>query len=166
MLKIYPVETNKDIENARKLFEEYADFVKELMGKYSHSWADYHYHKILNEAQSIPEEYIHPKGCLLLAKYQDEITGCIAISEIETDLCELKRLYVKPQFRRMGIGRKLSEAIIKKAAQLKYKRIFLHTNVELFIDAKDLYLSLGFKETTHIDGSPFKGSVRMELELR
>lgn len=162
MLKIYPFETEEDTENAKKLLKEYADFLKELMGKHSQSWVDYHHHKILNEANSLPREYISPKDCILLAKYKDEIASCIAISKINTNLCHLKRLYIKPQFRRMGIGRKLTEAIIKKAVQLKYKRIFLHTNVKLLIGVKELYLSFGFKETRHINGSPLKGSVRME----
>ena len=86
------------------------------------------------------------------------------MSEIAEGLCELKRIYVKPQFRRMGIGNRLADAIIKKAILLNYKRMRLGTNT-LFIGAKELYISLGFKETGHIEGSPLKDSVNMELKL-
>ena len=79
-------------------------------------------------------------------------------------MCELKRIYVRPQFRRMGIGRQLANAIIEKAAELKYKQMRLGTN-EVFTGAKELYLSLGFKETGHIEGSPLKSSVYMERNL-
>ena len=165
MLKIYPVETVKDFEVIKQLFTEYANYIFELFNPHSLPLAQRLSKKAINEANNLPGEYVLPKGCLLLAEYKNEIAGCIAISEIEDDLCELKRLYVKPQYRRMGIGRKLAEAIIKKAAQLKYKLMRLDTNKVLFIGAEPLYSSLGFVETGHIEGSPLESSVHMELEL-
>ena len=77
---------------------------------------------------------------------------------------KLKRIYIKPQFRRIGIGKRLADAVIEKAVQLKYKQMRLDTS-EFFIGAKELYASLGFKETGHIEGSPLKNSVHMELKL-
>jgi ribosomal protein S18 acetylase RimI-like enzyme len=165
MLKIFPVKTDKDLEIVKELFIEYADFLKELLGKHDRSWADYQNQKAFKEANNLPGEYAMPKGCILLAKYQNEIAGCIAISEITIGLCELKRIYVKPQYRRMGIGKKLADTVIKKAAQLNYERMRLDTN-DLFLGAKELYTSLGFKEIGHIVASPLKSSVHMELKLR
>ncbi|HEG43999.1 MAG TPA: N-acetyltransferase [Phycisphaerales bacterium] len=165
MLKIYPVETDEDLEVVKELFVEYADCIFELVRPYSLSLAKRLSEKALREANGLPGEYAKPKGCILLAEYKGAIAGCIAVSEIAEGVCEFKRIYVKPKFRRMGIGKKLSDEIIKKATHLQYKRMHLHTNEDLFIGAKELYTSLGFKETGHIEGSPLKNSVYMELEL-
>ncbi len=164
MLKIYPAKTDKNLEIAKQLFTVYADYIFELLNPHSVSLAERLGQKTLDEADNLPGEYVLPKGCILLAEYQGVIAGCVAVSEIVEDLCELKRLYVKPQFRRMGIAKKLADAVIEKAVQLKYKRMRLDTN-ELFIRAKKLYVLLGFEETGHIEGSPLKNSVHMELKL-
>ncbi len=164
MLKIYLAETRKDIEAVKRLFTVYADYIFELLSPHSISLAECLRQKALDEAKNLPGKYTIPTGCILLAKYKDEIAGCVAVSEIARDLCELKRLYVKPNFRRIGIGKNLAKAIIEKAVQLKYKRMRLGTN-EFFLGAKELYRSLGFKETGHIEGSPLKSSVYMELKL-
>ncbi len=165
MLKIYPVETDEDLEIVRGLFVEYADFLFEVFSPHSVALAKRVVQKTLDEAESLPREYALGKGCVLLAKYQGAIAGCIAVSEIAEGVCELKRIYVKPEFRRMGIGRKLSDEIIAKARQLEYKRMRLITNDEVLLGAKDLYTFLGFKEAGHIEGSPLKNSVQMELKL-
>jgi putative acetyltransferase len=164
MLKIFPVETNEDLEVVKQLFTVYADYIFELLSPHSLPLAERLRAKALNEANNLPGEYVLPKGCILLAKYKEKIAGCIAVSEIAGNICELKRLYIKPQYRRMGMGRKLTEAIIKKATQLQYKRMRLDTN-SLFVGAKPLYSSFGFVETGHIEGSPLKSSVHMELKL-
>ncbi|MBN2591104.1 MAG: GNAT family N-acetyltransferase [Sedimentisphaerales bacterium] len=166
MLKIYPVETVKDFKVIKQLFTEYANYIFELFSPHSLPLAERLSRKALNEADNLPGEYAMPKGCILLAEYQGSIAGCVAVSEITENVCELKRLYVKPQCRRKGIGRNLAEAIINKAAQLKYKRMRLDTNKVLFIGAEPLYSSLGFVETGHIEGSPLQSSVHMELNLR
>ena len=164
MLKKFPVETNEDLEAVKQLFTVYTDYLFEVLSPHSLSLAQRIRQKVLDEANDLPGEYAAPKGYILLAEYKDETAGCIAISEITTGLCELKRIYIKPQFRRMGIAKKLSDAIIEKAGQLEYKRMRLHTN-ELFAGAKELYTLLGFEEIGHIEGSPLKASVHMELEL-
>ena len=160
MIKIFPVATNEDIEIVKELFVEYADFLNEILGERKPSRADYYNQKILEEVNDLPDEYAAPKGCILLAEYKNEVAGCIAISEITAGLCELKRLYVKPQFRRMGIGKKLVNAVIKKAAELNYERICLIAG-DLLPVAKELYISLGFE----VKGSAVKSSVHMELKL-
>ena len=165
MLKIYPVEADEDLEIVRGLFVEYADCIFELVRPHSLSLAKRLSEKALKEANCLPGEYTKPKGSILLAEYEGAIAGCIAVSEIAEGVCEFKRIYVKPQFRRMGIGKKLSDEIIEKARHLQYKRMRLHTNDELFIGAKELYTSIGFKETGHIERSPLKNSVHMELKL-
>ncbi len=165
MLEIFAAKTDEDIEIAKQLFTVYADYIFELLNPHSVSLAERLRRKALDEADNLPGEYVMPKGCILLAEYQGAIAGCVAVSEIAGDLCELKRLYVKPQCRRMGIGKRLADAVIKKAAQLNYERMRLDTNNDLLLGAKELYISLGFKETGHIEASPLKSSVHMELKL-
>jgi len=115
MLKIFPAQTDEDIEAVKQLFTVYVDYLFEVLNPHSSSLAQRIRQKVLDEADNLPGEYVLPKGCILLAEYQGVITGCVAASEIVEDLCELKRLYVKPQFRRMGIGKKLADAVIEKA---------------------------------------------------
>ncbi len=165
MLKVYPAQTDKDIKAIKQLFIVYADYIFELFKPHSVSLAERLSQKILDEADNLPGEYAAPKGCILLAEYKDEIAGGIAISEITDGQCELKRIYVTPHLRQMGIGKRLADAVIKKATQLNYERMRLDTNNDLFLGAKELYASLGFKETGHIEGSPLKSSVHMELKL-
>jgi len=164
MLKIFPAETEEDLEAVKQLFTVWANYIFETLSPHSLSLAERLRQKALDEANNLPGEYVIPKGCILLAEYQGMIAGCVAVSEIAGDLCELKRLYVKPHFRRMGIGKNLANAIIEKAVQLKYKRMRLGTN-EFFTGVKELYSLLGFEETGHIEGSPLKSSVYMELKL-
>jgi ribosomal protein S18 acetylase RimI-like enzyme len=164
MLKIYPAETEEELEAVKQLFTVYADYIFEVFSPHNFSLAERIRQRTLDEANNLPGEYAMPKGCILLAEYQGAIAGCVAVSEIAGELCELKRLYVKPYFRRMGIGKNLANAIIEKAVQLKYKRMRLGTN-ELFTGAKELYSSLGFKEAGHIESSSLKSSVYMELKL-
>ena len=164
MLKIHPAETEEDFEAVKQLFTALANYIFETLSPHSLSLAQRIRQKVQDEANDLPGEYVIPKGCILLAKYKGVIAGCVAVSEIAEELCELKRMYVKPQFRRIGIGKRLADAVIEKAVQLKYKRMRLSTS-EFFIGAKELYVSLGFKETGHIEGSPLKNSVYMELKL-
>jgi ribosomal protein S18 acetylase RimI-like enzyme len=163
MLKIFPVETDEHLEIAKQLFVEYADYLKEVFSEYL-ALAQRISQETLDEADSLPGEYVLPKGCVLLAEYQGEIAGCIAVSEMAEGVCELKRIYVKPEFRRLGIGKKLLGDIIEKAIELDYKRMRLHTT-GLFAGAKELYKSFGFKDDGHIEGSPIKSSVHMKLDL-
>ena len=164
MLKIYIAETDKDIEAVKQLFTLYVEYLFEVFNPYSLSLAQRVCQETQDEGNALPGEYAEPKGCILLAEYNDVIAGCVTVSEMAGDTCELKRIYVKPQFRRRGIGKKLMGDIIEKAIELGYKRMRLHTT-GLFAGAKELYTSFGFKEDGHIEGSPIKSSVHMELEL-
>ena len=64
-----------------------------------------------------------PTGCLLLAIYQNEAAGCVALKRIDKKICEMKRLFVRPQFQHKGIGRALAEAIIERAKTAGYKQM-------------------------------------------
>ena len=110
MLRIFKVETNEDIGLAKELFIEYADSLGFDLG----------FQNFEEELANLPGEYAPPTGCLLLAEYEGKPAGCAALRKISDSICEGKRLYVRPEFRGLKIGRKLVEAIIAEARKMGY----------------------------------------------
>ena len=154
MLRVLQAETGKNLEYIRTIFEEYAaslDF-------------DLDFQNFREELDSLPGEYASPDGSLLIAMYEDKPAGCIALRKLSHGICEMKRLYVKPQFRGLGIGRTLTEAIIAEAKQIRYTRMRLDT-VPSMEKARALYVSLGFKKINPYRYNPIEGSQFMELAL-
>lgn len=154
MLRIIPVKSKLSITQARELFLEYAASLG-----FDLSFQDFE--KELNE---FPGEYAPPDGCLLLAIDEGQLAGCVALKKISPTLCEMKRLYVRPEFRGRGVGRKLSEAVIGEARKIGYARMRLDT-VPSMSAATSLYRSLGFKEIPPYRYNPIKGALFMELDL-
>ena len=85
MLNIYPVETDEDIELAKEFFVEYADALGLDLG----------FQNFEEELANLPGDYAPPEGCLLLAKYQNQSAGCVALRKLSDGICEGKRLYVR-----------------------------------------------------------------------
>ncbi len=86
-LDIFPVKTDEDIELVKQLFVEYADSLG----------FDLSFQKFEEELANLPGDYASPEGCLLLAKYQNQPAGCVALRKLSDGICEGKRLYVRPQ---------------------------------------------------------------------
>ncbi len=165
MLRIYPAETDEDLEQVRILFQEYADFLKQVLSEYlTLPWFIDYLKKFDQESANLPGEYAPPTGCLLLAKYKDQPAGCVAIRKLSDGVCEGKRLYVRPEFRGLKVGRKLVEAIIAKARKIGYSSIRGDT-LESMKAARALYASLGFKETESYYHDPIEGAKFIELKL-
>lgn len=154
MLKILPADTGKNLEQVKVLFEEYADSLN-----FNLDFQDFK-----EELSNLPGDYAPPKGYLLLAKYEGDVAGCVAMRELSEEICEMKRLYVRPKFRGLGIGRKLAEAIIEKARRSGYTRMRLDT-IPSMVAARALYTSLGFREIEPYRYNPIEGAVFMELPL-
>ena len=154
MLKILPVETDEDIEIVRTLLVEYVDSLG----------FDLVFQNFEEELRNLPGEYAAPEGCLLLAKYQDQPAGCVALRKLSDGICEGKRLYVRPQFRGLKIGRRLVEAIIAEARRIGYSSIRGDTVPSMQI-AQALYASLGFKEIEPYCRNPVEGAKFIELKL-
>ncbi|MHC4476195.1 MAG: GNAT family N-acetyltransferase [Planctomycetota bacterium] len=154
MLRIYPVETGEDLKIAKQLLVEYADCLE----------FDLCFQNFEEELANLPGEYAPPEGCLLIAEYDGEITGCVALRKQNDGVCEMKRLYVKQKFRGLKIGKALAEAIIEQARKAGYTHMRLDF-VSPRQAAECLYESLGFKETDAYEEIPIEGAVFMELKL-
>lgn len=148
-------ENTQAAANARQLFTEYA---KSLNFSLCFQGFD-------KELAELPGEYVPPYGGLLLAFYDDTLAGCVAIRKIDDNVCEMKRLYLRPELRGKGIGKKMGNEIVKVAREIGYKKMRLDT-VPTMTEAISLYRSLGFVEIDPYRGNPIPGAIFMELELR
>jgi putative acetyltransferase len=117
------------------------------------------------ELAELPGDYAPPEGRLLLAEYKNQVAGCVALHKVEPGICEMKRLYLRPQFRGQGLGRALADRIIAEARQIGYQRMRLDTVEPVMKDAVAMYRKLGFKEIAPYRPNPIVGAMYMELEL-
>ena len=117
------------------------------------------------ELKGLPGEYAPPSGRLLLLVENDQIAGCIALRQIGMGLCEMKRLYVRPEFQGKGFGRALAERLITEARDIGYKQMRLDTLPGKMDHAIALYHSLGFKQIPAYYDNPVAGATFMELTL-
>jgi len=148
-------ETPAQIVQARELFLEYA---KSL----GFSLCFQNFDKELAE---LPGDYAPPDGRLMLADLESQTAGCVALHKLEPEICEMKRLYLRPQFRGRGLGRILAESITTEARQIGYNRMRLDTVEPVMKDAVAMYRKLGFKEIAPYRANPIAGAMYMELEL-
>ena len=117
------------------------------------------------ELAGLPGDYAPPDGRLLLAEYDGALAGCVALHKLEPHVCEMKRLYVRPQFRGKGAGRALAETIIWEARAIGYRRMRLDTVEPVMQAAVAMYRRLGFTEIAAYRPNPIPGAMYMELEL-
>jgi putative acetyltransferase len=153
-VKIIQATEKSQIKTIKELFLEYA---KSLNFKLCFQDFD-------NELAELPGSYAPPDGRLFIALLDNKTAGCIALRKFKDGVCEMKRLYVKPQFRGKNIGKKLVELLIGEARKLGYKKMVLDT-VPSMQTAQKLYKSLGFKEIQPYRINPVKGAVFMEFVL-
>jgi putative acetyltransferase len=117
------------------------------------------------ELAGLPGDYAPPDGRLLLAEYDGALAGCVALHKLELHVCEMKRLYLRPQFRGKGVGLALAEAIIWEARAIGYRRMRLDTVEPVMQAAVAMYRRLGFTEIAAYRPNPIPGAMYMELEL-
>ena len=111
-----------------------------------------------------PENTLAPEGCILLAWDELDCVGCAGLRPLSDDVCEMKRLYVKPLYRGTGLGRLLAEKIVQLGIDKKYTRMQLDT-LNSMQSAVGLYKSLGFVETDQYYNNPHPEVVFFELTL-
>lgn len=117
------------------------------------------------ELKGLPGAYAEPHGRLLLAYHNGRLAGCIALRKIDDTVCEMKRLFLRPQFRGQGLGRGLVNAIIDAAKEIGYERMRLDTIPPKMNDAIGLYRSFGFREIEAYYQNPVPGALFMEMNL-
>ena len=154
-MRIFPAHTQEEIAQARTLFEEYAATLGISLC----------FQNFDQELKGLPGKYAPPDGLLLIAVENDELAGCIALRKLETGICEMKRLFVRPAFRSHGLGRVLVETIIDEARKLGYTHMRLDTLPGLMDKAIALYHSFGFVDIAPYCENPVEGAKFMELEL-
>jgi ribosomal protein S18 acetylase RimI-like enzyme len=155
VIRIVQAERPQQVEEARKLFLEYA-------GSLGFSLC---FQNFDQELASLPGDYAPPHGRLLLIECDGAVAGCVALHRLENDVCEMKRLYVRPQFRGRGLGRRLAEAVIAEARGIGYARMWLDTVEPVMKAAVAMYRGLGFREIAAYRENPMPGTLYMELEL-
>ena len=154
-MKLIQVESDEEVQQARRLFEEYA------------AWLGFNlcFQNFDKELSELPGDYAPPNGRLLLAVENEQVAGCVALRRIGEGIGEMKRLYVRPEFRGKGLGRTLTETIIEAARDLGYQRLRLDTLPGKMDQAIAMYRSLGFKNIERYYNNPYEEAVFMELFL-
>ena len=117
------------------------------------------------ELAGLPGEYAPPQGRLLLARTGGELAGCVALHPLEAGVCEMKRLYVRPQYRGQGIGRALLNTVLAEARAIGYQRMRLDSVEPLMQDAVRMYRAYGFREIPPYRENPIPGALYMEKEI-
>jgi GNAT superfamily N-acetyltransferase len=154
LLQIEEVKTKENLFEVSKLFGEYADSLE----------INLDFQGFDEELAGLPGEYAPPNGCLLIALWENHVAACVGLRNFSPAICEMKRLYTRPQFRGLGIGRALCEAVIDKARIIGYKHMRLDT-LPSMRRVRALYASLGFKEIEPYRSNPVEGTSFMELIL-
>jgi putative acetyltransferase len=120
------------------------------------------------EITNLPGDYAQPRGALLLAKVNDAIAGCCALRPLDSsdyvNAAEMKRLYVRPAFRGLGLGRQLAAAILDAALMAGYDSVLLDTLDDMEI-ARAMYEELGFKEIPPYYHNPLAGAHYLKVDL-
>jgi GNAT superfamily N-acetyltransferase len=116
------------------------------------------------ELADIQTQYGAPNGCLLLVKNEQEAVGCVGVRRWQGDIAELKRMYLQPSARGLGLGRKLLEAALERARWLGYRSIRLDT-LPAMEAAIALYREFGFSDIPPYRDNPFEETICLEKTL-
>lgn len=151
----------KSASNALELLE-----VRNLFLEYSESLGfSLCFQGFASELSSLPGIYEPPSGRLLFAAVDGQTAGCGALHELDPLICEMKRLYVRPQFRGLKIGKLLATQLIAEARLIGYRRMRLDTIESEMQSAIRLYKHLGFEQIAPYRNNPVPGAIFMELDL-
>src|SRR5208283_661954 len=154
MIQIVHAASQEQIGNVRDLFIEYAHSLNVSLC----------FENLDKEVNELPGVYAPPHGILLLAADGTRIAGCVALKKVDDRVCEMKRLYVRAEFRGRGIGKKLAMCIVAEAQEIGYERLRLDT-LPSMKEAILLYRSLGFEEVPAYRDLPVPGALFMQVKL-
>jgi putative acetyltransferase len=166
MIDIYKVENDEQLEHLRTLWREFAELLKNRLNEYLErpSFKEYMEHYEDEVANCLPGRFGPPDGCLLLAEYKGKIAGCVGLMNLGDGICEMRRLYVKPEYRKSGIGKSLAKAVIEQGRNMGYTLMRLNTNMKM-TGAEQLYRSLGFEDIAPYEHFEIDYMVFLELKL-
>ena len=142
------------LDEIRTLFREYADWLG----------VDLCFQSFEQELKSLPGRYALPGGRLYIAREDGKAAGCVALRPLDGGNCEMKRLYVRPEFRGTGMGEALVRRIIQDAAAIGYRRMVLDTLITMQ-PAIRLYQKLGFMVIEPYYDNPIEGAVYLGMDL-
>jgi ribosomal protein S18 acetylase RimI-like enzyme len=147
--------TAEDIPVLRELFREYSTSLGVSLC----------FQNFEQELAELPGAYAPPSGRLLVARSEKTIAGCVALRSLGEDICEMKRLYVRPSFRNQRLGRRLTDQLLAEARAIGYKRMRLDTLPGKMDPAIAMYRSLGFREIDRYYDNPYPTALFMEMDL-
>ena len=158
-IKIIPAYDRTD--DIRELFSEYTAMLVEGDADFAEYLEIQHYD---DELEDLKVKYGEPRGRLFIAYCDKRPAGCIALRPLDNERCELKRLYVRPEFRGNGLAKTFMKLILSEAKKTGYKYMYLDTLP--FLDtAIQMYKRLGFYETERYNDSPLDSTIYMRKEL-
>jgi putative acetyltransferase len=155
MARLVHMSSTEEMPLVRQLFEEYAASLG----------FDLCFQDFDRELEALPGAYGPPSGTIIVAFSDEQAAGCVALREIGSGVCEMKRLYVRPAFRGTGVGRALAGAVVEWARTLGYDTMKLDTLAAMEA-ANALYESLGFTSCEPYRYNPCEGARYLELRLR
>jgi GNAT superfamily N-acetyltransferase len=152
-----PARTAADIATAKALFLEYASALGVSLC----------FQGFDKELAEMPGAYAPPLGRLYLVRVEGRPAGCVGLRPLDAnkERCEMKRLYLRPGHRGLGLGRRLGELVIAEARLIGYRKLVLDTLADMTA-ARALYADLGFREIPAYYDSPLPGVLYAELDLR
>lgn len=143
VLKIYQVETDENKNHVRELFWEYLQYANSRLNE--EFGINFDIKTIIEQDMLDIDKFSPPYGRLLLAEHENQVTGLVCMRKIREDIGEIKRMYVRPPFRGMGIGKALLERLLAEARKIGYPRVRLDS-ARFMKEAHSLYCSFGFQE--------------------
>jgi GNAT superfamily N-acetyltransferase len=157
-IELRRAETAAELAQAAAIFREYAASLA----------IDLCFQNFDAELAALPGDYAAPTGYLLRAFVDGEAAGCGALrplAEVDyANACEMKRLYVRPGFRRFGLGRLMAQALLDEARRAGYSAMLLDTLDEMEA-ARELYATLGFEEIPPYYFNPIAGAHYLKADL-
>ena len=153
-MRLLQATTPREWEEAQRLVREYAASLN----------VDLSFQNFDHELQHFTTEYAPPTGAFILADDADQYVACIGLRQFAEGIGEIKRLYVVPAARGLGLGRLLVERIIVVAREIGYSSLLLDT-LPFMKEAQSLYVALGFKPTAPYRYNPVTGSAFLRLDL-
>ncbi len=154
-MEIIRAESDTQMESIRYLFREYEAFLV----------VDLCFQGFEAELADLPGRYSPPTGALLLASVNGETAGCVAMRQHVPGTCEMKRLYVRPAYRKQSIGKELALAIVNRAKEAGYSKMVLDT-LDHLKAAIGLYTRMGFEKCPPYYENPLPGVTYWELNLK